>query len=214
MNNEQKLEKYSTSPFERWFEDVCQKWVPFVPNRVSPNQLTILGFLGSVVAGFSFFMASYNRLFFLIAIFGLFVHLVLDNVDGAVARARNLTSQKGQFLDIFTDSIGIAFIFLGVGFSNYAALNILIFPLILWYLHLIVGYNWITLKNKWIFPLLSNFEIHITLAVLALIYYIYGVIHFNIFGISLGLIEIVTVISVTLGFCELFYYAIKLYRQI
>lgn len=214
MNEQQKIERIYLSLFEKKFEKLCIKLVPYVPRRFSPNGITIIGFAGSVAAGVSFYLAGYWRFWFLIAVLGLLTHLTLDNIDGAVARDRGQASQKGQLLDIFTDSVGIAAIFLGVGFSSYASLKIMILPLVIWYLHLIVEYNWIMLKNKWIFPFISNFEIHLTLSALALASFIFGTVRFGILGHMLGLFDIVAAISVVLSFIELLYHAIKLYRQV
>lgn len=214
MSETKKVEKYSMSPLERWYEDLCHKLEPIVPQCIKPNQITMMAFGGSLLAGVSFFLAGSNKLWFIFAVLGVFIHMTLDNVDGAVARKRNLTSQRGQFLDIFTDSLGIAAIFLGIGFSSYASMSVLIFPMIAWYLHMILMYNWILLKNKWIFPYISNFELHVTVSILAIIQFFTGGFNFAFMGCSFGLFDAVIAISVIFSFLELFYSAVKLYREL
>jgi phosphatidylglycerophosphate synthase len=215
MSEEDKVERIYTSLFENWFERVCIRLAPFVPQGVTPNQLTVVAFGGMLVAGLGFYLAGFNRAWFAAAVAGLIVHLVLDNVDGAVARARGMTSEKGQFLDIFADCLGTSALLIGIGFSAYSYTRIPLLSPILWLLHLALMYNWILLRKKWIFPLFSNFEIHASLIVMAILSMIFGKFEvFQLFHHPFGLFDTMIGVMLPIGFAELLYSAARLYRQL
>lgn len=210
----EKVDKYCLSPLERAFENFTNRLVRFVPQRVSPNQITILAFTGSIISALSFYLAGNNSLWFLVAALGVFVHLVLDNIDGAVARNRKSTSSKGQFLDMLTDNIGLPLIFIGLGFSNYFSMKLCLFCIILWNLHVVVMMNSIILKNKWIFPYLSSFESHMALVVLSIISYIVGSVEFTIFNLDFGIFEGIIALLIIPSYFEVAWLIWKLYSEL
>jgi len=215
MSEQQRVERHYASLFENWFERVCVRLVPFTPRSVTPNQMTIVAFGGMLAAGLGFYMASFDRAWFLLAVAGLVTHLLLDNLDGAVARARGQASERGQFLDIFTDSLGTTALFIGFGFSSYSFTRITLLSPVLWLLHVVLMYNWIILRNKWIFPLFSNFEIHLSLIALAIASMIFGKFQvFSLFNHPFGLFDTLAVVTLPISFAELLYSAIRLYRQL
>jgi hypothetical protein len=75
-------------------------------------------------------------------------------------------------------------------------------------------YNWILLRRKWIFPFFSNFELHVSLMILALIYFFAGNVTFTIAGFSVGLFDAYVAISSLLSFGELLFSAGKLLREL
>ena len=82
--------------------------VPFVPERVTPNQITITGGICALLAGVC--VANGKKLNFLNLIGGIFyfLYVIFDNLDGTLARERCLCSEFGQFLDHFIDgTVGI-----------------------------------------------------------------------------------------------------------
>lgn len=76
---------------------------------ISPNALTVLGFIGSVLAAAAF---AYRELNY--ALFFLLITSLLDALDGAVARAANKTSKFGGFFDSVLDRYSDAFILMGL----------------------------------------------------------------------------------------------------
>jgi len=83
-------------------------WIP-----VHPNTITLFSVLFSI-AGFSLFFFSQfasGFAFFVLAFF-------LDAVDGAVARAKGLTSKKGAFLDGISDRLVEFFVVLALFVST------------------------------------------------------------------------------------------------
>lgn len=84
---------------------------------VNPNVVTTLGFLVTVSAGLSFFLGNIRTGGALVLLGGL-----LDMVDGAIARAANLSTKFGSFYDSTLDRasevvvlIGVMSLYLGTG---------------------------------------------------------------------------------------------------
>ena len=86
------------------------KRIPF-----SPNALTVIGFLITVIAAF---VIPHN-----VRLGGVFILIggAFDMLDGMVARAKGKTSKFGAFLDSVLDRYSDAFIFLSL--SYYLAAN-------------------------------------------------------------------------------------------
>ncbi len=77
---------------------------------VSPNVVTIVGTAGAVAGGLS--LLATGRLFLGSAVITVFV--LLDLVDGALARARGITSPFGAVLDSSCDRLADAAVFGGL----------------------------------------------------------------------------------------------------
>lgn len=94
--------------------------VRIIPNWVTPNFLTFIGFLGAIVISVSFVFASlYDELFLLVAVFGFVFNWFGDSLDGRLAYYRNRPRRwYGFVLDITVDFLGIVII--GFGFIYYA----------------------------------------------------------------------------------------------
>ncbi|VVB65518.1 Archaetidylinositol phosphate synthase [Candidatus Gugararchaeum adminiculabundum] len=90
----------------------------FEPIPLSPNQWTALSVLFAL-AGF-YFLAVQKR--FLIALVFFAIGIFLDIIDGAIARAKNLVSAKGAFLDGMCDRLTEFMLLYGLilyGIPNY-----------------------------------------------------------------------------------------------
>jgi len=89
----------------------------FFRTRVKPNHLTGVSFLLSVVSGIVF---AFGEPAFVVA-GGCLAMLsdIFDNADGMLARAKNMTSRFGAFLDLFLDRIGDFAVLTGITFGIY-----------------------------------------------------------------------------------------------
>ena len=141
-----------TSPFERWFAQLSERLVPFVPRRVTPNQVTVAGFAVSIGGSLALYLAGQHQLWLLVAMAAILLHILGDGVDGALARARRQTSPRGCFLDQMLDNIAFVAMPLAIAFSGLAALEILVFAMLLILLHAILIQYWMILKGKRVFP--------------------------------------------------------------
>lgn len=92
-----------------------------IPSYISPNILTVIGILGSVLVAIGFILAYYDSQYYLLlCILGLFINWFGDSLDGRIAYYRNIPRKwYGFSLDIIMDWIGTVLI--GLGYFFYAS---------------------------------------------------------------------------------------------
>ena len=73
--------------------------------RVSPNLITIFSIILSFIISYFFWNALSNSLYFLIVAFGLLLRMMLNALDGMMARIYNLESEIGEILNEVGDII-------------------------------------------------------------------------------------------------------------
>ena len=89
-----------------------------MPQWVTPNILTAIGFAGSIMVALGLWFAQSNPLFLFVSVFGFIVQWFGDSLDGRLAYWRNIPRKwYGWALDISVDWISIGFI--GFGFYFY-----------------------------------------------------------------------------------------------
>lgn len=93
--------------------------IPHLPSWVTPNQITISGLLVNVVGTLAFYLASYQRELLFVSMLCLVLNWVADNLDGELARARQMTSERGFYLDLLVDQFGVTIVCLGIAFASY-----------------------------------------------------------------------------------------------
>jgi len=100
--------------------------------NITPNQVTLIGMSIGLIAAFLLSLAGYwahlsGALLFVFCI-------IVDGVDGEIARLRLKESVFGHYLDIVTDNIVHAAIFVGVAFGLYHDTGNDAYVLALWFL--------------------------------------------------------------------------------
>ncbi|MCI0920287.1 CDP-alcohol phosphatidyltransferase family protein [Sphingobacterium rhinopitheci] len=95
--------------------------LPKIPNWLSSDGLTAVGFLGSVMILVSFLLGEYvDRNLLLLAVIGFFVQWFGDSLDGRIAFYRNKSRKwYGFALDIVMDWVSTVLI--GLGYVFYAS---------------------------------------------------------------------------------------------
>ncbi len=207
MPVEDKIEKTYSSPLERAFVAMVARLEPLVRRSVRPNHSTLVSFASCVAGGVAFFLTRFARAWLPVSVAVLALHFVLDNLDGAVARARGRSSDRGRFLDIFADSVGIAAVFIGIGSSPYATMEVFLAPLALRYLRLV-------LMHKWYFPLLSNFELMLLIMAFSVASYFTGPLAVSDAGHPWKLFDPAALGGGALSAVELVLSAARLYRSL
>ena len=91
-----------------------------LPTWLSPNMLTSIGFFGNILTFFSFVLATYvNVNFLLLGVVGYAINWFGDSLDGRVAYYRQKPRKwYGCALDMTIDWLGI--LLMGLGFVVYA----------------------------------------------------------------------------------------------
>ena len=91
-----------------------------MPGWVNSDHLTILGFLGMVLAGVCYYLARFSPLAIVGAVVFLGVNWFGDSLDGTLARVRNRQRPRyGFYVDHIVDSFGAIFLIGGLGLSGY-----------------------------------------------------------------------------------------------
>ena len=88
---------------------------------ITPNQVTVISIVSGIVAAFFYLKGTAGA--FIVA--GLFIMLkdILDSADGQLARAKQLQSRIGRFLDSIGDFIVDAAVFGSIGWTLYKLNN-------------------------------------------------------------------------------------------
>ncbi len=91
-----------------------------LPDKVHSDHLTVLGFLGMVGAGMSYWLSSFNKYMLILAVFFLAINWFGDSLDGTLARVRNhLRPRYGFYVDHIIDAMGAIFLVGGFALSPY-----------------------------------------------------------------------------------------------
>lgn len=96
--------------------------------RITPNQVSFVYFMLYIVSAFLYSKGDYfNNL---VASVLLFIGIILDRVDGSLARIKKIESDYGYWFDKTFDNLGRTAIFLGLTFGVYKQTgNYLMWPL-------------------------------------------------------------------------------------
>jgi archaetidylinositol phosphate synthase len=93
---------------------------PKIPASITPDQLTLLGFLGAVLALFGYAVSRYSPAAFWLVNLALIINWFGDSLDGAVARQRGSERHRyGFFLDQSVDVLSQAVFSIGLGISGF-----------------------------------------------------------------------------------------------
>jgi archaetidylinositol phosphate synthase len=97
---------------------------PFM--RFSPNSISVSSLILALAAGLFFYIGNY---YLVIAVLFVALSALFDAVDGQVARAKNLASKRGDYIDHVIDRYSDIAIITGIGLSHPGNAVILAFAL-------------------------------------------------------------------------------------
>lgn len=119
-----------------------------MPRQITPDLLTIIGFLGAVIVSVSYLLSRELPIFLWIACAGFIINWFGDSMDGSLARYRNIERPRyGYFLDHSVDAVCVTLILTGLGLSGYVRFTMALIATI--------GYLLLTLYTT-----LANFTSH------------------------------------------------------
>ncbi|HET7767805.1 MAG TPA: CDP-alcohol phosphatidyltransferase family protein [Chloroflexota bacterium] len=113
-----RVQKIDTSPFTALARWLARGLIPYLPDSVTPNRVTVFGFTAFAAAGLFFALTRFHPGWYLAAAFGICLHWFTDDLDGELARARLLASERGFFLDLFLDCVGASALTFGLALSG------------------------------------------------------------------------------------------------
>ena len=95
---------------------------------VSPNHITVFTIIFSIIIGYILFLGIQDRFWFLIVAVGLLLRMMLNALDGMMAKQFNLQSKLGEILNEIGDVISdIAIYFPFIYFESIKSEYVIIF---------------------------------------------------------------------------------------
>ena len=165
--NTNKVKKIIPSKLETGFQQLLYKTIgKHIPKNMTPNQITLIGAIGGLIGIVSAFLSKLNPLFLIGTILGLLCHLICDNLDGYVARTRNMTSTAGGYFDLLTDILHITYLIIALSFAGFVSFEISIFLVPVYALIIFTAMNYILYLKEFLFPRLGPIETHLFFIVL------------------------------------------------
>jgi phosphatidylglycerophosphate synthase len=164
MNKEEenKVKKIIPSKLETGVQQILYKTVgKHIPKNMTPNQITLIGAIGGLFGIICAFLSKINPLFLIGTICGLLCHLICDDLDGYVARTRNMTSTAGGYFDLLTDILHITYLIIALSFAGFVSFEISIFLVPVYALIIFTAMNYILYLKEFLFPRLGPIETHL-----------------------------------------------------
>ena len=207
-------QKIDTSPLLPYAKLFAGWIIKFTPTWIKPNQVTVFSFLMTVAAAVFYYCASFNKLWLLLTPLPIILNWLADNLDGELARARNQTSDRGFFLDLFLDNLGLTILALAIGFSSYSIFALWAVAHMISLLRTILILFGIILKKEFVLPTMGPAEGRFILITVTLFGFIwYGSI-FQIGDYLLSCFDIFILILIPISGWEMVKSAWGLYHQI
>ncbi len=102
-------------------ERACLIWLARrTPGRITPDHLTLLGFLAMLLAGLTYAAARWWAPSLLLVNVWIALNWLGDSLDGTLARVRNqLRPRYGFYVDHIVDAFGALFLTGGLALSGY-----------------------------------------------------------------------------------------------
>ncbi len=111
--------------------------IKILPKNITPNKVTLFRFLTTFVwLPFAVLKPTLNQIFIF-----FIPNIILDMLDGAIARIKKQETYFGKYFDLFSDRINTSVFFLVVmDLNNYALLTLKIF---FWWELFLAGFAYI-----------------------------------------------------------------------
>lgn len=111
-------------------------WIcPRLPGWVTPDQLTILGFLGAVLVAAGYILSWQDSEWLGLSLVGYIVNWFGDSLDGSLARWRRIERPAyGYFVDHSVDAAATLIMISAIGMSPYLRLDVALMGVIGYFL--------------------------------------------------------------------------------
>lgn len=187
----------------KWEEKSKEYICPRMPNWVSSDMLTALGFIANFIVASGFILGFFNRYYLVLIIIGFILSWLGDSFDGSLARYRKKTRPNyGYYIDHVIDGVAVFVFGLGLGLSGFVRIEIgLIFAIA--YLILIVHVeliNYVQNEFKYSFGLFGPTEFRLIGMIVAVVMFFVPVKYFDIWGYNLTQYDLVAGIIVIIMF--------------
>ena len=210
------VKKIIPSRLETGFQQFLYRRIgKHIPKNMTPNQMTLISALGGLFSIISTLLTNISPMFFIGTIVGLAVHLVADDLDGYIARERQMSSKAGAYFDLITDVLFSTFLMIALGFSPYGSLEVMIFAAPVYGIINVTAMNYIIYLNEFLFPRLGPIEAHITYTLLSVLSMIFGSKPiFTLFGVGFKIADIIIAVGLIPTYFEMVRLQIQLFRRL
>ena len=186
-----------------------------VPDKMTPNQITLIGALGCLFGIICAFLSRFNKFFLIGTIFGLLTHFICDDLDGFVARRKNMSSTAGAFFDLITDIMHITYLLIALSFAGIASFQITIFLVPVYGLLMFTAMNYIRYLNEFLFPRLGPIETHLLFILICILGMIFGTqTILELYGFKFKIADIIFVLGGIPMYYEMLRLQIQLFRRL
>ncbi len=175
-----------------------------LPPFFTPDVLTVIGLVGSILTGLGYFLTLYNDYYIWLASFGLLLNWFGDSLDGTVARFRHIERPKyGFFIDHTLDSVSMVLIGFGVGLSPYARFDFVLIALVSYLLISILVYvkTFVDGVFKISYFGFGPTEVRLFIIAVNTVVFYFGVGEFKIFDMHLTVLDIASIFFAFVLFC-------------
>ena len=186
-----------------------------VPKNMTPNQITLIGVLGGLFGIVCALLSKLNILFLIGTIIGLLTHIICDDLDGYVARKRNMSSAAGAFFDLLTDILHITYLLIALSFAGITSFEITIFLVPVYALLMFTAMNYIRYLNEFLFPRLGPIETHLLFIVICILSMIFGTESIvELYSLKLKVADIILIIGGIPMYYEMVRLQIQLFKRL
>lgn len=193
MNNSQD-HKRETTTILSFIEKPVLKWLAEkLPPFFTPDILTVIGIIGSLLTGLGYFLSLKSDYYLWIASLGLLINWFGDSLDGTIARFRHIERPKyGFFIDHTLDSVSMVLIGIGVGLSPYARFDFVLLALVSYLLISILVYikTFVYGVFKISYYGFGPTEVRLFIILINTIVFYFGIGNFIIFGLEVTFIDL------------------------
>ena len=175
MSKKENVKKIVPSKLENAFYPIVYNtFGKIVPEWMTPNQMTLMGALGGLFGIICAVLARFNKFFLIGTIFGLLTHIICDDLDGYIARKKNMSSDAGAYFDLLTDILHITYLLIALSFAGIASFEVTIFLVPVYALLMFSAMNYIRYLNEFLFPRLGPIETHLLFILICILGMIFG----------------------------------------
>lgn len=213
---EEQVKKIVPSKLENAFYPIVYNtFGKLIPPNMTPNQMTLLGALGGLFGIICAFLARFNILFLIGTIFGLITHIICDDLDGYIARKRNMSSDAGAFFDLLTDILHITYLIIALSFAGVASFEVTIFLVPVYALLMFTAMNYIRYLGEFLFPRLGPIETHLLFIAICIIGMVFGTEPVvEVLGVGLKITDIIFILGAIPMHYEMIRLQIQLFRRL
>ena len=142
-----------------------------LPPKVTPNQITLVGAICGLIGIICGFLAGVSKFFLIGTVLGIMGHLVCDDLDGYIARKRNMSSLAGGYFDLLTDILHITYLIIALSYAGVVQFKIAIWMVPVYALIIFTSMNSILYLKKFPFPRLGPIETHLFFQAICILEY-------------------------------------------